>query len=86
MMWAGFFMIATVASFAVCVASVAMQPEFLPGITDESFSAFCPPSRKGDDLADDVVGLDELDHRPGGRNAVGPFHRFKAPGTPAPRC
>ena len=28
MMWAGFFMIATVASFAVCVPSVAMQPEF----------------------------------------------------------
>jgi len=27
-MWAGFFIIATVASFAVCVASVAMQPEF----------------------------------------------------------
>jgi len=28
MMWVGLFMIATVASFAVCVASVAMQPEF----------------------------------------------------------
>ena len=29
MMWAGFFMIATVVSFVVCVASVAMQqPEF----------------------------------------------------------
>jgi len=27
-MWAGLFMIATVASFAVCVASVAMQPEY----------------------------------------------------------
>jgi len=27
-MWVGLFMIATVASFAVCVASVAMQPEF----------------------------------------------------------
>jgi len=26
-MWAGFFMIATVSSFAVCVASVAMQRE-----------------------------------------------------------
>ena len=49
----------------------------LTGGTDESFSAFCPPSRKGDDLADDVVGLDELDHRPGGRNAVGPF--FSSP-------
>jgi len=27
-MWAGFFMIATVSSFAVCMASVAMQREF----------------------------------------------------------
>jgi hypothetical protein len=26
MMWAGLFILATVASFAVCVASVAMQP------------------------------------------------------------
>jgi len=26
-MWAGLFMIATVVSFAVCVASVAMQTE-----------------------------------------------------------
>jgi len=27
-MWIGFFIIATVVSFVVCVASVAMQPEF----------------------------------------------------------
>ena len=37
MMWAGFFMIATVSSFAVCVASVAMQPEFCPGVRAGGF-------------------------------------------------